>query len=68
MATLKARSKPSQVLEHLGARTVILTGLSADICVMFTAMDAYLRLIELGRANEDWPLVFDNARRMLAVR
>ncbi|MCO6043176.1 tetratricopeptide repeat protein [Aeoliella sp. ICT_H6.2] len=31
------------------------------------AMDAYLRLIELGRTAEDWQLVAANARRMLAV-
>lgn len=31
------------------------------------AMDAYLRLIELGRADADWQIVYDNARRMLAV-
>jgi len=31
------------LLQHLGARTLILTGFSADICVLFTAADAYLR-------------------------
>ena len=31
------------LLEYLGCHTLILTGLSADICVMFTAMDAYVR-------------------------
>ncbi|MBW3541079.1 MAG: cysteine hydrolase [Planctomycetes bacterium] len=35
------------LLEHLGVRTVILTGLSADICVLFTANDAYMRDLEL---------------------
>jgi nicotinamidase-related amidase len=31
------------LLEHLGARTVILTGMQANICVLFTANDAYMR-------------------------
>ena len=31
------------LLEYLNAKTLILTGLTADICVLFTANDAYLR-------------------------
>ncbi|HYX29274.1 MAG TPA: isochorismatase family cysteine hydrolase [Pyrinomonadaceae bacterium] len=31
------------LLEHLGARTLILTGFSSDICVLLTASDAHLR-------------------------
>lgn len=31
------------LLEHLRARTLIVTGLTADTCVLFTAADAYLR-------------------------
>jgi nicotinamidase-related amidase len=31
------------LLEHLGATTLILTGLAANICVLFTANDAYMR-------------------------
>jgi len=31
------------LLEYLGARTLILTGLTADNCVLFTASDAYVR-------------------------
>jgi len=31
------------LLEHLSAETVILTGLLTDICVLFTASDAYVR-------------------------
>lgn len=31
------------LLEYLSAKTLILTGLTADICVLFTANDAYLR-------------------------
>ncbi len=31
------------LLEYLGVKTLILTGLTADICVLFTANDAYLR-------------------------
>ena len=31
------------LLEHLGARTLILTGLLADSCILFTAQDAHMR-------------------------
>jgi nicotinamidase-related amidase len=31
------------LLEHLDARTLILTGLLADSCILFTAHDAYMR-------------------------
>ena len=31
------------LLEHLGVRTLILTGLLADSCILFTAQDAHLR-------------------------
>lgn len=31
------------LLDSLGARTLILTGIAADICVLFTANDAYMR-------------------------
>lgn len=31
------------LLQHLGARTLILTGFATDICVLFTASDAHLR-------------------------
>jgi nicotinamidase-related amidase len=31
------------LLDHLGARTLILTGLTTDMCVLFTAQDAYVR-------------------------
>lgn len=31
------------LLEYLGARTLILTGLAGNICVLFTANDAYMR-------------------------
>ena len=31
------------LLEYLGTKTVILTGLAANICVLFTANDAYMR-------------------------
>jgi len=35
------------LLEHLGARTLILTGLLADSCILFTAQDAYMRGYDL---------------------
>ena len=31
------------LLDYLGARTLILTGIAGDICVLFTANDAYMR-------------------------
>ena len=31
------------LLDHLEAKTVILTGMAANICVLFTANDAYMR-------------------------
>ena len=31
------------LLERLGARTLILTGIAADICVLATAFDAHMR-------------------------
>lgn len=31
------------LLRHLGVETLVLTGLATDICVLFTANDAYLR-------------------------
>jgi nicotinamidase-related amidase len=31
------------LLKHLGAETLILTGLTADICIFFTAGDAHMR-------------------------
>jgi nicotinamidase-related amidase len=35
------------LLRYLGATTVILTGLTGDICVLLTAHDAYLRDLQL---------------------
>lgn len=35
------------LLEHLGVRTLVLTGFTTDICVLFTANDAYMRNYDL---------------------
>jgi nicotinamidase-related amidase len=35
------------LLEHLGARTLILTGLTTEQCILFTAIDAYVREYDL---------------------
>ena len=35
------------LLEYLGASTVILTGMAADICVLFSANDAYMRDLQI---------------------
>lgn len=34
-------------LEYLGVETVILTGIATNICVLFTANDAYMRDLKL---------------------
>ena len=31
------------LLRHLGAETVVITGMATDVCVLFTANDAYMR-------------------------
>lgn len=31
------------LLQHLGVKTLILTGMAADVCILFTAHDAHLR-------------------------
>lgn len=38
----------SLLLQYLGTKRLILTGLSTDVCVQFTAQDAYLRDIGLS--------------------
>jgi nicotinamidase-related amidase len=35
------------LLPHLGARRLILTGVAADICILFTAADAHMREYDL---------------------
>lgn len=35
------------LLQYLGARTLILCGMAGDICVLFTANDAYMRDFEI---------------------
>src|SRR5688572_17140353 len=35
------------LLEHLGAKTLILAGFATNICILFTANDAYMRNYEL---------------------
>jgi nicotinamidase-related amidase len=35
------------LLEYLGTKTVILTGIAGNICVLFTANDAYMRAFSL---------------------
>ena len=37
----------AELLEHLGARTLILTGVTIEQCVLFTAIDAYVRDFKL---------------------
>lgn len=35
------------LLEHLGAQTLILTGIASNLCVLFTASDAHMRDLQL---------------------
>jgi nicotinamidase-related amidase len=35
------------LLKHLGTERMVITGMSAEMCVLFTAMDAYLRDFDL---------------------
>lgn len=35
------------LLEYLGARTLVLTGVNTEVCVLFTANDAYMREFDL---------------------
>lgn len=54
------------LLPKLGARRLILTGIAADICVLFTAADAHMRSYDLwvpadgvaseDRGHKDWAL------------
>ena len=37
----------SVLLSHLGVRTLVLTGVAAEFCVLFTAHDAYMREFRL---------------------
>ena len=61
------------LLEHFEARTLILTGLLTDICVLFTAQDAYMRGYELvvppdcvvGRTPTDHTRALAHMRRTL---
>jgi nicotinamidase-related amidase len=40
------------LLEHLHARSIVLAGWTTDICVLFTAMDAYMRGYRLTIASD----------------
>lgn len=61
------------LLEHLHARTLILTGLLADSCILFSAQDAYMRGYDLvvpadcvaARVAEDRRRALDQMRRVL---
>jgi nicotinamidase-related amidase len=35
------------LLDHLGSRTIIFAGFTADMCVLFSAIDAYMRDFKL---------------------
>jgi nicotinamidase-related amidase len=54
------------LLQHLGARTLIITGIAADNCVMFTASDAYLRDYQI-RVPADCVASIDPADRDAAL-
>jgi nicotinamidase-related amidase len=61
------------LLKHLTARRLILTGIAANICVLFTANDAYMRDFELivpsdcvaSNSEEDNRHALDQMQRVL---
>jgi nicotinamidase-related amidase len=61
------------LLEYLGARAVVLTGMAANICVLFTANDAYMRDLHLAvpadcvasNTEEENRYALDQMRRVL---
>jgi nicotinamidase-related amidase len=40
------------LLEYLGAKTVVLTEMAGNICVLFTANDAYMRDLHLAAPSD----------------
>lgn len=61
------------LLQYLGVRTVILTGMAGNICVLFTANDAYMRDLHLvvpadcvaSNTEEENHYALDQMRRIL---
>jgi nicotinamidase-related amidase len=64
------------ILQYLGARAVILTGVSSHQCVLFTANDAYVRDLELviprdcisARTPKDTRLALEYFERVLGAQ
>lgn len=54
------------LLEHLGTRTLILTGVTTEQCVLFTAIDAYVRDYEIV-VPRDCVAGLEHARTALAL-
>lgn len=54
------------LLEYLGARTVVVTGLATHICVLFTAGDAYMRDLAI-HVPEDCSAAADEERHQAAL-
>ncbi len=40
------------LLHHLGTHTVVLTGMATEVCVLFTANDAYMRELKIVVASD----------------
>lgn len=61
------------LLRYLGARTLVLTGIATNICVLFTANDAYVRDFRLlvpedcsaANLEEDHTAALDQMRKVL---
>ena len=61
------------MLEYLGTKTVILSGMAANICVLFTANDAYVRDFHLvvpcdcvaSNTTEENEYALDQMRKIL---
>ena len=56
------------LLSYLGARKLIITGFAADICVLFTANDAYMRDYELIVPSDCIAAETAGARRNASVQ
>jgi len=64
------------LLKYLGVRTVILTGMASDICVLFSANDAYMRDLNVivpsdcvaAQSAEQNRIVLDLMARVLKAR
>lgn len=53
------------LLKYLGAETLILTGVTADICIFFTAIDAYLRDYKIIIPSDCVAAISESSKKMV---